>query len=214
MRPWSYSALTLYETCPQAYKLRYIDRIKDQGNEAMDRGNRIHTHLEGFLEGSAPLPVEAKELVEYYRKIQQSSPRIEENWGFTQDWQPVSWSHPDIWCRMKLDAYIPAETSRIIDHKTGKYRALKAMDQGQLYAVGASIMDPREAYSAEFAYVDQAMVKTKTYKHKMVERFQEKFTARATKLGMDSTFQPKPHKITCKYCPMRESCIYSAAEEV
>jgi CRISPR/Cas system-associated exonuclease Cas4 (RecB family) len=215
MRPWSYSALTLYESCPQAYKLRYVDRIKSPGSEAMDRGNEIHQGLEDFLNRIGPLPTEAEGLTDYYRALQAEDPTIEEEWGYTQDWAPVPWNHKDIWCRMKLDVYVPGEPCKIVDHKTGKHYQIKAIDQGQLYAIGASIQSPEaETFDVQFAYVDQDMFKAKSYKRAHVERFKEKFTRRATILGNDTEFKPKPHKITCKFCHLKEHCSFNMENSV
>jgi len=213
MRPWSYSALALYETCPRAYKLRYIDKIKDLGNEAMDRGNKVHSQLEDFLQKDAPLPEEAEGLAAYCVELKEQTPVVEEDWGFTETWDQTGYYADDIWCRMKLDVFIPGDDlTKVIDWKTGKHYPVKAMDQGQLYAVGASLKTDANLFEVSFVYVDQDLVKTTKYKRAQVDRFKEKFTKRATRLGMDDTFKPKPHKFTCRYCPMRAHCNYMVDE--
>jgi hypothetical protein len=209
MRPWSYSSLTLYEKCPYSYKLRYIDKIKSESSAAMDRGNAVHESMEDFLAGS-DLPEEAEGLDIFCTSIRLTNPVVEEPWGFTTDWAPTGWDDPNTWCRMKLDVYVPSQESvHIIDWKTGKHYPVKAMDQGQLYAVGASVMSNVDVFDVTFAYLDQSMVKSKKYKRKAVDIFKKGFEARANKMNNDTTYIPKPHKYTCAYCGLKEACDYA-----
>lgn len=42
MRDWSYSRLQLYENCPAAFKLRYIEELPEQRNEELAFGSLAH----------------------------------------------------------------------------------------------------------------------------------------------------------------------------
>jgi CRISPR/Cas system-associated exonuclease Cas4 (RecB family) len=210
-RPWSYSSLTLYEKCPHAYKLRYLDKCKEPPNPAMERGTAIHTEIEGYLLGQSELSDETHKLKAYYTGLKHLQPVIEEPWGFDINWQPTSWNNA--WCRMKLDAYVPGKFFQICDHKTGKYYPVKAIDQGQLYAVGASIRFPgSDKFEVTFAYVDSGELKSTTYPKSKIAKIQQRFTERASKLNIDRKFEPKPHKFTCKYCSLFEYCDYGVTE--
>ena len=210
-RAWSYSSLTLYEKCPHAYKLRYIDKCKEPPNEAMERGNKIHTEVENFLTHQGDLSEETQKLKAYYNGMRHLQPIIEEPWGFDANWQPTSWD--TAWCRMKLDAYIPGKFFQIIDHKTGKYRPVSAISQGQLYAIGASIKFPEsDKFEVTFAYVDSGELKVTTYTRPKIEKFKQRFTERAMKLNIDRKFESKPHLYNCKYCSMLENCEFGVRE--
>lgn len=206
--------MSLYETCPYAWKLRYLDRHKPPSSEAMDRGTAIHTGIEHFLQGVAPLPNEALSLATYYIELKANSPQIEHEWGFTKDWKFTTWDSSDIWLRMKLDACVPGNALvRIVDHKTGKYYPIKAIDQGQLYAVGASIMFPdAEMFKVDFVYVDTGELKTAVYKRSMVDKFKAKFTKRVNQLMLDKVFTPKPNKFTCRFCQVKDFCQFNVEE--
>jgi hypothetical protein len=39
---WSYSRLKVFESCPKKAEYAFIQRIKEPGNKAMDRGKDIH----------------------------------------------------------------------------------------------------------------------------------------------------------------------------
>ena len=45
---FSFSSLSLYNTCPFAYKLAYIDKIKPVRSTALVKGSNVHSILEKF----------------------------------------------------------------------------------------------------------------------------------------------------------------------
>lgn len=205
-RPWSFSSLTLYESCPQKYKLKYLDKEPEPpkaADNAADRGNRVHTDLEGYLKGTNELPEEATKLQDVYDKLLNRKLTIEEDWGFNKDWQPTGWFDDDISCRMKLDLFeVTGSTCLIGDHKTGKDAPLKRIQQGQLYAIGAAAKFPElETFVTEFYYVDQGLVKTSTFKRTQVEAFKKTYEKRVDKLNNDLKYLPVSNKFNCKWCP-------------
>ena len=69
--PWSYSALTAYETCPKRYQLtRVTKQVVEPQNEATKWGNEVHKALELFAKGQKPLPKSLEDYGKYVRKIQ------------------------------------------------------------------------------------------------------------------------------------------------
>ena len=57
----SYSALKMYENCPQRYyRQRIIKDVRDVGNNASKEGERAHKSLERRLTEGFPLPAELK----------------------------------------------------------------------------------------------------------------------------------------------------------
>jgi len=206
-RPWSFSSLTLYETCGYRYKLKYIDKqpepIQDENNAAV-RGNRVHEGIENYLNSKSELPEEAKSLEAEYQSLVSLPLTIEEDWGFDRDWNSVdSWQHPDISCRMKLDVfYQTGDTCVIGDHKTGKVYDLKHMQQAQLYAVGARAKFPQLlTFGTKFWYVDQGITKQHTFNAAQVDRFKITYQRRIDKLWNDEHFKPISNKYNCKWCP-------------
>lgn len=222
-RPWSFSSLTLYESCPHKYKLKYIDKQPEPelGPDAPTvRGNRVHEGLENYLQFKGDLPVEAESLRATYDELRTNNTLIiEQEWGFNKDWIPVaSWQDPDISCRMKLDVfYTNAETCHVIDHKTGKISDIKHAQQAQLYCIGASSLFPNLAkFTTTFLYVDQGKAKTTSYPKAAVEKFQQSFDKRVAKLWADETFRPISNKFNCKWCPFGTNgtavCEYRSEE--
>ena len=47
---FSFSSLSLYNTCPFAYKLSYIDKVKPVRSTALVKGSNVHSILEKYPE--------------------------------------------------------------------------------------------------------------------------------------------------------------------
>ncbi len=201
-KSWSFSSLTLYEECPQKYKIRYEDRIYPPKAEAADRGTEVHSNIELFLQGNASLPDEAQTLRAEYEALRFSTPEIEVDWWFDQNWNPCTKEAG--WVQMKLDAFVipvPKECI-VVDHKTGKDSPIKRIGQGQLYAIGAAKRYPQlDKFETRFMYVDQGVTKSNIYTRAQVEKFQATFTKRANKLLNDRQYKPISNKYNCKFCP-------------
>jgi len=205
-RPWSFSSLTLYEGCPQRYKLKYIDKVKEpepEPDNPMARGNRIHSIIENYLLHDTPLTAEANGLEDYCRNIKMTKPTVEEDWAYTDNWAVTNWDSNDVDCRMKLDAFIKdGNHCQIIDWKTGKDYPIKRIAQGQLYAIGASKRYPDlESFHVAFGYIDQGILQTTDYTIKQIPKFEKNYKRRVDKMRNDDNFAPINNKWNCKWCP-------------
>ena len=48
---WSYSSVKLYETCPYAFYLKYIQDIEEETNAMAEHGSFVHVLLESYYKG-------------------------------------------------------------------------------------------------------------------------------------------------------------------
>lgn len=48
---WSYSSVKLYETCPYAFNLRYVQDIEEETNAMAEHGGFVHELLESYFKG-------------------------------------------------------------------------------------------------------------------------------------------------------------------
>jgi hypothetical protein len=71
---FSYSSGTCYETCPKAFKYRYIDAEKQQGNFYSDFGNICHEALQKYMEGKLEVWDLAKYYTDHYSETVTHSP--------------------------------------------------------------------------------------------------------------------------------------------
>src|SRR3546814_9340083 len=48
---WSFSLYNTHKQCPLKAKLNAVDKIKEPGNDAMQRGNDVHKLCEDYIKG-------------------------------------------------------------------------------------------------------------------------------------------------------------------
>ena len=115
IKVWAFSSLKMFEGCEWAAKLRYVDKIKDEGSPASIRGNAIHDGCEEYVRDLAPtLPHDARTRFEFFEahfeelKALYAEQRItmEQKWGIRKDWSPCTWDDEDLWGRAKLDVFV------------------------------------------------------------------------------------------------------------
>lgn len=214
---WSISKLFMYEQCPMRFRLKYIERMPEPPQPAdspLERGNRIHKHLERYVKGeeNSLVGIEAKgigsldpaitQLRELYGAGMATS---EEDWWFDQDWNECARS--SVWLWSKLDFSVRDESQGLVitgDHKSGKskYKAVDHIQQTQLYvAVSALKYEWADRHVAEVWYVDEGWIRSQSYTREEALRFVGRFQSRVDRIYRDKFFKPNPSVITCKWCP-------------
>jgi len=214
---WSISKLFMYEQCPLRFKLKYIDRLPElplPPDNPLERGNRIHKHLEDFVMGKRPSldGIEAKAIdsfmpmVTHLRTLYEcDQATVEEDWFFNQDWELCVRDDVDLW--VKLDWSVKDEAEALVitgDWKSGKskYKAVDHIQQTQLYAAVSAIKYPWAlTHVAEVAYVDEGWVRSSTYTREEALRFIGRFQSRADKIYADRLFRANANVVSCRWCP-------------
>jgi len=215
---WSYSRLADFEQCPLRAKLKYIDKIPEpvrplppgKSEHANDRGTRVHTAAELFVQKPIELAPELNSfreemlrLRELYKKGKVS---LEGEWGMDRDWMPTSYSGPKTWLRLKLDAFVQLtpKVGVVIDYKTGRKfgNEIKHSEQGQLYQLAAFLRYPKlEEITIEFWYTDQDDMTQVKYTRRNGMRFLPGFDRRGNAVTDATEFPAKPNLFNCKWCP-------------
>ena len=92
---WSYSRLKTFEDCPKKAEYAYIQRIKEPGNKAMDRGKDIHKLCEEYIRGrfDDDIPKQLVEFQEAFELLKELHLKghvlCEGDWAFTTEWEPT-----------------------------------------------------------------------------------------------------------------------------
>jgi len=208
---WSYSRLKTFEGCPKKAEYAYIQKIKEPGNKAMDRGKDIHKLCEEYIRGRyEEMPPALKEFEEAFDLLKDMHLKghvlCEGDWAFTTEWTPTGWFDHDTWGRAKVDAFVHVEgdkNARVIDFKTGRYEGNQEghREQCELYA---SIVFKRlpelETITTELWYLDHAKLDRYQYDKETVEAKRERLNARAVTMTTTEEFPAKPSQFKCKWC--------------
>ncbi len=215
---WSFSRYSTYRECPAKARYKFIEKLKEPGSPAMDRGTEIHTKAEQYIRGNitrmpkelVPLDKEMRRLRAAY-KVAPASMQMEQTWAFTADWQHTRW---DDWTgcalRIKVDlAEIGDDAVLVTDWKTGKFRDTKAveyLEQLELYALGALLWFPDVAeVHTRLAYIDEGLIhpaETNVTLRKELPKLQRTWQKRARPLLTDTRFSPTPSN-ACRWCHFR-----------
>lgn len=225
IKSWSWSRYSDYKQCPFKAKLKHVDKLKEPGNDAMQRGNDIHKLAEDYIKGFIKkLPVELKHFkadVDQLKKMAKSKislVTIEESWTFTEDWKTKTrfddWANA--WVRIKVDAahFVNDDILIVTDWKTGKFREEMNADyveQLELYALAAFFHYPHiNQVWPRLVYLDVPMVYPPPHspiiftREKDFERLAKMWYKRILPMLNDTKFPIRPND-KCKWCHFRKS---------
>lgn len=215
---WSYSRWADYDQCPLKFKLKHIDKIKEPGSPAMQRGSDIHKEGELYLK-APKRPKKVPESYEYFAKEMEQlhglKPRVELQLGFTQNWTPASpsrndptgWFARDTWLRIVCDVDVRYDdgTADIIDFKTGR-RYDTNEHQVELFSCAPFMEDPNiQSVTTRLWYLDQPTDNEviREYSRKDYEAIKRDWTKRVVPMFVDKRFAPKPNP-KCRFCHFRK----------
>jgi CRISPR/Cas system-associated exonuclease Cas4 (RecB family) len=218
---WSFSRYQDYKQCPRKFKLKHIDRIKEPGSEALDRGAAIHELAENYLKGKiARIPKELKTFETEFKKLKQlykskvNAMHVEDNWAFTKTWDETQWDNwAHCWVRIKLDcAHLEQDGVLVVtDWKTGKFREEMNeayVEQLELYALSALLLKPwLKEVRPRLVYLDASMIypfedEPLVYTQKDVARLKKLWEKRVAPMFKDKVFAPRPNN-KCRWCHYR-----------
>ena len=209
---WSYSRWNEYENCPRKSRYKVIDKLKEPGSPAMDRGGEIHSKIEHYLQHGGKLPAEVhKDLKPYYTALRKAKPKVELEICFDNKWQMTDWFGMAAWCRVKIDALIVPSTTgvvRVVDHKTGKLRDYAEYEnQLELYALAGLLTVPvAKEVLAELAFTDQGVTVEAKKAVPMADlpKLKKKWELKVKPMLNDTIFAPRPGN-ACRWCHFKKS---------
>lgn len=202
-RPWSYSRLNCYDTCPKQYAYKYVDNLPSARppGKAAERGTAIHTKAEMYLRGEIPMyPPELQKVAAHAMMLKAKQATAEQKLAVTIEWKPTEWDAPDAYLRAILDInYKDVDTVHVQDWKTGKvYDSHK--DQLNLYiAVIAAHVEGKE-YIGRCVYIDEGNVSPpKVVAADRVKPIRLMIDGRIKNAEADTIF-PTRSGMHCKWC--------------
>ena len=208
IQQWSYSRFTTYTECPLKARLKFIERLKEPGNEAMDRGTKLHNLAELYLKEPAPmyavLPDELAQLREPLKCAKEQGAEAELELAFNRAWEPVGWFDKSCWLRVKADIVIGpvGDDLTIVDLKTGKQRDYTK--QLELYALAAFKQWPElQHVMAEVWYIDHGTVEAVEFNRGQEADLTAAWEAAVKPMLSDDIYAPRPGQY-CRWCHFRK----------
>lgn len=212
---WSYSAYSQWAECPAKYAYQRFDRLKPaKSSPALERGTRIHTLGEQYLDGTlSVVPKEYKAVDNLMKSARNVGYVPEENWAVTVNWEPCEWTDwNNNWGMAKTDAHFLFESDgvlSIVDFKTGRIYP-KHADQAEVYAVfgGAYYPDEFDKVEIEFWYLDQKGDEILgdspfVYTAAEVAESRIKWVDKVQRMMSSTRFPHKPSRNSCRFCDFR-----------
>lgn len=204
---WSYSRWSTYEQCPQRARFLYIDKMKEPGSPAMDRGTAIHTEAEQYLTGvldKDSLPASLIRMRDTFRSAREHGPMCELSLAFTKDWTETSWFGADAWLRVKVDAvFSDGETCYIVDHKTGK---INETHKGQLSLYALAFFTKyfdEQSVTTQLWYLDHGTIIDEKFKRRHYGDLRKYWLSKTKAMLSDTTYAPRPSN-SCRWCHFRK----------
>ena len=218
-KPWSYSALTAFETCPKRYQItRVTKQIVEPQTEATRWGNKVHKALEQYAKGEKPLPPDLEEYGRYVRKIQAIEGRrvVEQRVALTKDFRQTKWMAKDVWVRGIIDiGVVGSETAYLLDWKTGKHRP--DSDQLKLFAALAFAMYPWiDNVVTGFIWLKVEKFDKEKFSREQLTDIWNDFMPRLNRLAIaydGDKWLPKPSGLCKNWCPVgRNLCEFCGGQ--
>lgn len=205
---WSYSRYADYKQCPLRFKLKHIDKKKEPGSPAMQRGSDIHKEGENYLKAKKRPRAVPKSYANFKDEMTQLwglNPLVEQQWGFTRQWSPTGWFGSDTWLRIVADVAVAYDdnTGDLIDFKTGrKYDTNE--EQVELFSAGMFIKFPEMQHvTTRLWYLDvdpkDDNEVIREYTRADFENIRKDWERKIIPMFKDKKFAPTPNA-KCRWC--------------
>jgi len=209
IKAWSYSRYSCYKQCPFLFKCKYVDKLPEPTNPAMQRGNEVHKEAENYLKHNIKaVPPSLKKLEIDFKKLRKKGAVAEEQWGITREWTETGYFSSDVWLRLKVDSCnaVNKNTLNIIDFKTGKIRD-GYEEQLELYATVTFSIFEVDTITTELWYVDHGVILGRSKEEQDIFKFtlgdHEKliklWEGRVRAMLNDTRYTPTPN-YACQWC--------------
>lgn len=207
-KPWSYSALTAFETCPRRFELtRVSKKVVEPQTEATLWGNKVHKALELYAKGTQPLPPDMEKYGRYVEKIMSYEGKrvVEERVALDRNLRPTTWMAKNVWVRGVIDiGVVGSKRAYLLDWKTGKHRP--DSDQLKLFAALAFAMYPWiDSVVTGFIWLKEDKFDKQLFTREQLPEIWSEFLPRLSRVAHaygENKWVPKPSGLCRSWCPV------------
>lgn len=207
-KPWSYSALTAFETCPKRFQLTRVTReVKEPQTEATMWGNKVHKSLELYAKSKTALPKDIERYGRYVDKLltYEGKRVIEERVALDKDLRPTTWMAKNVWVRGVVDiGVVGSEKGYFLDWKTGKHKP--DHDQLKLFAALGFAMYPWvDTIVTGFVWLKVGKFDKEVFTREQLPKIWAEFLPRLSRMAAaydKDKWTPKPSGLCRNWCPV------------
>ena len=210
---FSFSSLSLYNTCPFAYKLAYIDKVKPVRSTALVKGSNVHSILEKFPDFIASKEFKFNEnlivsnflnseIGNYFKDILLNKKTAREfKFGLTRDFKNDTFE--DSFFHGIIDLiFFENDELNLCDYKTGKFKENQDFSQLLTYSLYFKNYDK---IKINYLYVEHNKINSKIVTKEDIEKTQDFIIKTTDIILQDKTFRRNCGK-HCSWCQFSEKC--------
>ena len=209
---FSFSSLSLYNTCPFAYKLSYIDKVKPVRSTALVKGSNVHSILEKypeiqekeykFNENLIVSNFLNSEIGNYFKDVLLNKKTAREfKFGLTRDFKNDTFK--DSFFHGIIDLiFFENDELNLCDYKTGKYKENQDFSQLLTYSLFFKNYDK---IKINYLYVEHNKINSKVVTKEDIEKTQDFIIKTTDIILQDKTFKRNCGK-HCSWCQFSEKC--------
>lgn len=162
MRPWSYSRLGTWESCPAQYWHYYVDRTpcKPRESAGASRGTLLHEQAELYLNGDILIyPPEFQGVSAHCMGLKAKKAIPEQKLAVNENWEPVDYDSKDVYLRAIIDVIWKEGTIvGVEDWKSGRQYPEHPDQIATYVAIAAAHHPDATEYRGRLIYIDQGIV--------------------------------------------------------
>lgn len=236
-KQYSYSRIDLYEKCPHAFKVAYLDKIPRVQNEALEVGTRLHGLVADYLirlitlgqstdwdwaRGAAPRDglADAAEIWEqFYSNFSLppalDAPGVERKLAFDRNWEPCEFNSDDVYFRMIIDFHFRQnDLGVIVDWKTN--RAIPATVEKNLqlriygWGLKKALYPEVKEVMLRLHYLRYGKEREVLLSSEDLDGVPDTLNARIEEIEADTSFTPTPGSF-CGWCGVTSHCPVMAS---
>lgn len=209
-KPWSYSALDKFVSCPrQYYELRIAQSVVDAETAHTRWGTYVHTQFEHRQKFGTPLPEGLTHFEPFMQRLE-ALPGVhqtEQQVALDLKRQPTAFDGPDVWWRGIIDYVKLHHTAAlIVDYKTGKPHT--KFEQLQVFALYLFAAHPElTTVRVQYFWTQTQTMTGRTYHREMIPNLWgalEPKLRQYVEAFRTDTWQPRPSGLCHGWCPVTE----------
>ena len=211
---FSFSSLSLYKTCPFAYKLSYIDKIKPVRSTALVKGSNVHSILEKYPEiQEKEYKYNEKEIAYHFLNecilngvqlkeiLTKRKTAREFKFGLTRDFKNDAFK--DSFFHGIIDLiFFENDELNLCDYKTGKFKENQDFSQLLSYSI---FFKKYNKIKINYIYVEHNKINSKIVSKEDIENAQNFIIKTTDIISEDKVFKRNCGK-HCAWCQFSEKC--------